>query len=138
MLPISARIRRQGAVLVCAVLAYGMATIVFGLSHSFWLTFACLAVSGSADATNTIIRNLVRQLETPDAMRGRMIGVNMLFFMGGPQLGELEAGLVAQWFGARLSVITGGVGCLVATVLLALTSPALWTYRSGGGRSTAR
>jgi len=137
MLPFAARIERQGAVLVAAVLLYGTATIVFGLSHTFWLTFACLAVSGSADAVNTIIRNLVRQLETPDAMRGRMIGVNMLFFMGGPQLGELEAGLVAQWFGARLSVITGGVGCLVATAVLAVTSPALWTYRSSRKRSVA-
>jgi MFS family permease len=138
MLPLSARITRQGAMLVGAVLTYGVATIVFGLSQTFWLTFTCLALSGSADAVSTIIRNLVRQLETPDAMRGRMIGVNMLFFMGGPQLGELEAGLVAQWAGARLSVITGGIGCLLATSLLAVTSPALWSYRAGRGRSAAR
>ena len=58
-----------------------------------------------------IIRNIVRQLETPDRLRGRMTGVNMVFFMGGPQLGELEAGAVANWLGASISVISGGVGC---------------------------
>ena len=77
-----------------------------------------------------VIRNLVRQLETPDAMRGRMIGVNMIFFMGGPQLGELEAGLVAQAFGAPFSVVTGGVGCLIATAAIARVTPELWKYRT--------
>jgi MFS family permease len=129
MLPLSGRMSRQGVVLVAAVTVYGAATIVFGVSHTFWLTFLCLAVGGSADAVSTIIRNLLRQLETPDAMRGRMMGVNMVFFMGGPQLGELEAGVVAQWIGARLSVVTGGVGCLIATALLAATTPELRRYR---------
>ena len=75
-----------------------------------------------------IIRNLVRQLETPDAMRGRMVGINMIFFMGGPQLGELEAGLVAHWVGAPWSVITGGIGCLVATGAIAAATPELRHY----------
>ena len=59
-----------------------------------------------------VFRNLIRQLETPDRLRGRMIGVNMVFFMGGPQLGELEAGLVANWLGPVVSVVTGGLGCI--------------------------
>ena len=91
--------------LLCAVTLYVDATVlVFGVSHSFWLTFFCLALSGAADTVSTIIRNVIRQLETPDHMRGRMTGVNMIFFMGGPQLGELEAGLVPNWFGAAFSV----------------------------------
>ena len=61
-----------------------------------------------------VIRNIIRQLETPDRLRGRMTGVNMVFFMGGPQLGELEAGAVANWLGAPFSVVSGGIGCLVA------------------------
>jgi hypothetical protein len=77
-----------------------------------------------------IIRNLVRQLETPDRLRGRMSGVNMVFFIGGPQLGEFEAGVVANWIGAPLSVITGGLGCLVATAWVASTTPALRHYTS--------
>jgi MFS family permease len=85
-------ITHRGRVLIWSVFAYGVATVVFGLSKSFWLTFGCLAVTGAADTVSMIFRNLIRQLETPDYMRGRMIGVNMVFFMGGPQLGELEAG----------------------------------------------
>ena len=77
-----------------------------------------------------VIRNIVRQLETPDRLRGRMTGVNMVFFMGGPQLGELEAGAVANWFGAPFSVITGGIGCLLATAWVAATTPALRRYAS--------
>ena len=110
---------------------YGAATVMFGISHVFWLTFLCLALTGAADTVSMVLRNVVRQLETPDHLRGRMIGVNMVFFMGGPQLGELEAGGVAQWIGARLSVVTGGIGCLVATAWLAGTTPSLRSYHRG-------
>ena len=116
-------------VLIWAVMLYGLSTLVFGFSTSFWLTFGCLAVSGLADAVSMVIRNIIRQLETPDSLRGRMTGINMVFFMGGPQLGEVEAGLVANWRGAPFSVITGGIGCLVATAAIALATPALWKYR---------
>ena len=71
----------------------------------------------------------MRQLETPDHLRGRMLGVNMVFFQGGPQLGELEAGLVANWLGAVASVVIGGVGCLAATAWIAGTTPVLRAYR---------
>ena len=90
--------------LLWAVAGYGLATVVFGLSRSFWLTFVCLALTGATDTVSMVIRNIIRQLETPDRLRGRMTGVNMVFFMGGPQLGELEAGAVANWFGAPFSV----------------------------------
>jgi MFS family permease len=123
------RIRRRGAVLLWAVALYGAATVCFGISRSFWLTFACLAVSGAADMVSTVLRNVIRQLTTPDHLRGRMTGVNMVFFMGGPQLGELEAGLVAQWLGAPFSVVSGGIGCLVATAWTALATPELRRYR---------
>src|SRR6185503_19156641 len=100
-----------------------------GFSRVFWFSFLCLAITGAADTVSTTFRNLIRQLETPDRLRGRMIGVNMVFFQGGPQLGELEAGLVANWLGAVVSVVTGGVGCLVATAWIAATTPALRAYR---------
>ena len=66
-----------------------------------------------------VIRNIIRQLNTPDSMRGRMTSVNMMFFMGGPQLGELEAGLVANAWGAVISVVSGGLGCLLSTAWVA-------------------
>ncbi len=121
-------IERRGTVLVGAVLVYGAATVAFGLSTIFWLTFACLAATGAADTVSMVFRNLIRQLETPDYLRGRMTGVNMIFFMGGPQLGEMEAGLVANWLGPVVSVVTGGVGCLIATAWVAATTPALRAY----------
>jgi MFS family permease len=136
MIPLTDRIRRAGPTLLWAVGGYGLATIVFGLSRSFWLTFVCLAMTGATDTVSMVIRNVVRQLETPDRLRGRMIGVNMVFFMGGPQLGEFEAGAVASWLGPVVSVVSGGVGCVVATTWIAATTPALRHYRSL--RSTSR
>lgn len=123
------RVERRGATLLWAVAAYGAATLVFGLSGKYWLTLLCLAGVGGADTISTVIRNIIRQLETPDELRGRMTGVNMVFFMGGPQLGELEAGVVAQLLGATVSVVTGGIGCLAATGLVAQRTPELRRYR---------
>ncbi len=121
-------IERRGPVLIAAVMVYGLATIGFGLSTMFWLTFGCLAATGAADTVSMVYRNLIRQLETPDGMRGRMMGVNMVFFIGGPQLGELEAGLVANWLGPIVSVVSGGVGCLVATGWVTAVTPQLRRY----------
>lgn len=129
MVPLVERIEQRGRVLFAAISLYGLATIVFGLSTAFWLTFACLFVSGAADMVSTVLRNIIRQLNTPDGLRGRMTSVNMMFFMGGPQLGELEAGLVAQAFGPVASVVSGGVGCLLATGLIAWHTPQLVAYR---------
>ncbi len=129
MVPMTERIERRGPTLLWAVAGYGLATVVFGLSRSFWLTFWCLAMTGATDTVSMIIRNVIRQLETPDRLRGRMTGVNMVFFMGGPQLGELEAGALANWLGAPFSVVSGGVGCLLATAWVAGSTPALRRYR---------
>ena len=128
LVPLIDRIERRGPALLWAVGGYGVATVVFGVSRSFWLTFACLMMTGATDTVSMVIRNIVRQLETPDRLRGRMMGVNMVFFMGGPQLGEMEAGAVANWLGAPFSVISGGIGCLIATGWVAGTTPALRHY----------
>jgi MFS family permease len=129
MVPLINWIDRRGRVLIWAVVSYGLATVAFGLSRSFWLTFASLAWAGASDAVSMVIRNIVRQLETPDALRGRMIGINMVFFMGGPQLGELEAGLVANLWSAPFSVLSGGVACLIATAAVVAWTPELRNYR---------
>ncbi len=123
-------ITHRGRVLIAAIAVYGVATVVFGISTSFWLTFTCLAMTGAADTVSMVFRNLIRQLETPDYLRGRMMGVNMVFFMGGPQLGELEAGLVGNWLGPVVSVVSGGLGCLLATGWVAVRTPELQQYRS--------
>jgi MFS family permease len=129
MVPLIERIERRGRVLVLAIVGYGLVTIAFGLSTAFWLTFACLVLSGAADMVSTVLRHVIRQINTPDSMRGRMTSVNMMFFMGGPQLGELEAGLVAQAFGPVVSVVSGGIGCLLAVGWVSRSTPELVDYR---------
>lgn len=131
MVRLAGRIRRRGIVLIWAVVVYGLATVVFGLSQTFWPMFLALAVTGAADTVSAVLRNIVRQMETPDRLRGRMVGISMLFFMGGPQLGEFEAGVVAQWLGAGISVVVGGMASLLTTAWIAWRSPALRAYRRG-------
>jgi len=129
LVPLAERIERRGKALLWSVIGYGVATIVFGVSHSFWLSFACLAATGVTDTISAVLRNIIRQLETPDRLRGRMLGINMVFFVGGPQLGEFEAGAVASLFGAPVSVVTGGLGCLAATTWIAWSTPVIRHYR---------
>jgi len=121
-------IRNQGKILLGAVISFGIWTIVFGISRWYWLTFASLALMGASDTVSMVIRNTIRQLRTPDYIRGRMTSVNQIFFMGGPQLGEMEAGLVAQFFGAPFAVVTGGIGTILAVFGIAKKWPQLRTY----------
>ena len=124
---------RQGRVFLMSVAAYGAATVVFGFSRSFPLTLAALAATGFADAISTVIRQTLRQFITPDRLRGRMTSVNMIFFMGGPQLGELEAGFVASLFrstavGVTFSVVSGGIVTLLVVGAIAAAAKGLRRY----------
>lgn len=121
-------IRRQGPLLLGAVIVFGIATILFGFSRLYALIFLALALTGAADSVSTIIRNTIRQLNTPDSMRGRMTGINQIFFMGGPQLGEIEAGAIAQFFGVPFAIISGGVGTILGVWLVASIWPSLTSY----------
>ena len=122
------QIRRQGPLFLTSVVAFGLATIFFGFVRSFWLAMLALVLIGAADSVSTIIRNTIRQLQTPDYIRGRMIGINQIFFTGGPQLGEVEAGTVAQFLGAPFAIVSGGIGCIVAVMLIIRRWPQLTTY----------
>lgn len=123
------KFERQGLTVIIAVGVYGAATLGFGLSHIFWVSLVMLAISGAADTVSTVLRQTIRQLVTPDYLRGRMTSVNMIFFMGGPQLGELEAGVVASAFGAPVAVISGGIGCLLAVGIALFKSKSLVNYQ---------
>jgi MFS family permease len=116
-------IRRQGPVFLWSVVVFGVATIIFGISRIFWLSMLSLILMGASDSVSTIIRNTIRQLQTPDYIRGRMISINQIFFMGGPQLGEVEAGVVAQVFSTPIAVVTGGIGCILAVAWVARRWP---------------
>ncbi len=129
---------RPGALILYSIAVYGAATIAFGASRSFWLSCLCLAVVGAADTVSTVVRQTIRQLVTPDRLRGRMTSINMIFFMGGPQLGELEAGMVAHAFGAPVSVVTGGAACLAAVLIAGFKAKELLKYKVADERQTAR
>ena len=121
-------IRRQGLVFLGAVTFFGASTIAFGLAPSVAVAFVALMFIGGSDSVSTIIRNTIRQLQTPDYIRGRMTSVNQIFFMGGPQLGEIEAGAVAQLFSAPFAIVSGGIGCLVAVFLIVRKWPVLLAF----------
>jgi MFS family permease len=121
-------LRRQGPLLLAAVTVFGVATILFGVAGSFFLAMQALILMGIADTVSTIIRNTIRQLQTPDHIRGRMTSINQIFFQGGPQLGEVEAGIVATLFGVPFAIISGGIGCIVGMLLILRKWPQLLTY----------
>jgi MFS family permease len=123
-----ANLRRQGILLLAAVAVFGVATTVFGLARSFVLVMLALIVIGAADTVSTILRNTIRQMQTPDYIRGRMVSINQIFFSGGPQLGEIEAGIVAQAFGTPMAIISGGIGCIAAAGFVAWVWPQLRRY----------
>jgi len=122
------QLRKQGSLFLGAVFIFGMATVIFGAATSFAVAWIALAITGAADGVSTIIRNTIRQLETPDEIRGRMTSINQIFFNGGPQLGELEAGIAAQLFGTPFAIISGGVGCIIGLGLIIAKWPRIWKY----------
>ena len=120
--------RKQGRLVVWSVAVFGVATAAFGVSTSFWLSMLMLAVTGAADTVSTVLRQTIRQLVTPNYLRGRMTSINMMFFMGGPQLGELEAGVLAGLIGAPLSVVVGGFASTAAAGVAAVKSKSLMEF----------
>ncbi|MGZ3582960.1 MAG: MFS transporter [Ktedonobacterales bacterium] len=120
------RFRRQGLGVALAIIGWGVCIIIFGfLPGPLWLSVLFLAGAGAADMVSMILRGLVVQLTTPDEMRGRMSAVNAMFVIGGPMLGQFESGVVAGIFTPQISVISGGVACIVATLVIAAAVPGL-------------
>jgi len=105
-------IHRQGAAVLWSIVLYGASVAAFGVSSWLPLSLFLLAISGAADTVSMVVRQTLRQMLTPDELRGRMTSVNMIFFIGGPQLGEFEAGVVARAVGPRFSVTSGGLACV--------------------------
>ena len=119
---------KQGRLVVVSVAIFGLATAAFGVSTVFWFSLLMLAITGAADTVSTVLRQTIRQLVTPNQLRGRMTSINMMFFMGGPQLGELEAGLLAAVIGAPLSVVIGGLGSILSAAVASLKSRSLMDF----------
>lgn len=124
------KIKHQGQVLLLAIVFYAIGTILFGISRSFLFSFIGLFIVGAGDSVSAVIRNNIRQLTTPDYIRGRMTSITMIFFTGGPQLGEFESGILAAAVGAPLSVVIGGLGTLLVVGIMAATLPVLRSYQN--------
>jgi MFS family permease len=117
---------RIGRIEFTAVAVFGLATILFGLSGSFWLSMLALVVLGSADSVSVVIRMTLVQIETPDDLRGRVSAVNSLFVSMSNQIGDLRAGTVAAWIGTTPAVLVGGFGTLVVVAACIRAFPALY------------
>jgi MFS family permease len=109
--------RRSGAVMFIAVAIFGISTIVFGFSHSIWISLVALFVVGASDMISVVVRSTLVQIATPPEMRGRVSAVNLLFIGASNELGQFESGITAQWMGAVPAVVFGGVGTLVVVGL---------------------
>jgi MFS family permease len=120
--------RRLGIVVIWAVAVWGAAVALAGLMRSLWPAVALLAVAGAADSISAVCRSTINQTVTPDHMRGRMSAAFSLVVTGGPRLGDIESGSVAGLAGVRISVVSGGLLCLVGVAVIALAFPALRHY----------
>jgi ENTS family enterobactin (siderophore) exporter len=121
------RVQRTGRAVALAVIVWGLAIVAFGLAtFSFPLALGFLAIAGAADVLSAVFRSTIIQLEAPDELRGRVMSIHMLVVTSGPRMGDLEATGVAALFGAQLSVVSGGLLCLVGVVAVARIFPELW------------
>ena len=117
--------RHAGRNMLVAVAGFGGATIIFGLSQSFWLSMAMLVLTGVFDTVGVVVRHTIVQLATPDRMRGRVSAINSVFISVSNELGGFESGLVAHFFGPVISVVSGGVGTIVVVLVAAIKSSSL-------------
>jgi MFS family permease len=117
------RVKRQGLAVICAVLIWGASIAAFGVAHWLPLALVLLAIAGWADVLSAVFRNTIIQFAGPDGMRGRLMGVQMAVVAGGPRLGDLEAGAVADAFGNTASVVSGGLACIVGALAVAWALP---------------
>jgi MFS family permease len=124
-------VRHQGWAVIWAVVAWGAAITAFGLAGAnLPLALLMLALAGAADVISAIFRNTITQVTTPDRLRGRMSQIYILVVTGGPRLGDFEAGVVATVFTPTISVVSGGLACIVGAGVVALVYPELRRYRA--------
>lgn len=124
-------VHRQGMAVLWAVAVWGLGIVAFGFSgDNLGLAFGCLAVAGGADVISAVFRSTILQQNVPDALRGRMSAVHTLVVVGGPRIGDVEAGLVATAFSPAVSVVSGGVVCVAGVALLAALLPQFARYRA--------
>jgi MFS family permease len=120
--------RKAGLTMLACVAGFGFFTILFGVSRSLAISIVALVLAGACDMFSVVVRHVVVQLGTPDAMRGRVSAVNGVFIVASNEIGQFESGLTAQWFGARPAIVLGGIGTLLVVAIWARFFPALRRY----------
>jgi MFS family permease len=129
------RVRRQGAAVIWAAALWGVAVVALGFVHGLWLAVACLAIAGAADMVSGLFRSTIWNQTIPDSLRGRLAGVEMISYMTGPLLGNARAGLVAASFGESVSIVSGGLSCVVGVLLCVPLLPGFFRYEKGEPRT---
>jgi predicted MFS family arabinose efflux permease len=125
-------VRHQGRAVLWAVVVWGLAIAAFGFStEAFWPALGFLAIAGGADVISAIFRSTILQSSVPDALRGRLSSIHIMVVVGGPRLGDLEAGVVAQFTSPVFSVVSGGLACVAGVGLLAVAVPQFRRYHAG-------
>jgi MFS family permease len=123
--------RNVGVTMFAGVAAFGLATVVLGLTHLFWVAMIALVILGMGDMISVFVRSLLVQLQTPDEIRGRVSAVTAVFIGASNELGEFESGTTAAWFGLVPAIVIGGVATMIITVLWArVFFPALWRMQT--------
>jgi MFS family permease len=122
-------VKRSGLWVFIGVGIYGLATVLFAYSGWFWFSVLMLTLTGIGDTVSSILRGTINQLQTPDALRGRMSSINSIFTMSGPQLGQFEIGLMAAWLGSEMAALTGGLGTLAIVIAVAAAFPHVRSFR---------
>jgi MFS family permease len=134
----ASRVRRHGRLVVCGAGVWGLAMTAAGWSGNVWLLLCCLTLAGAGDMLSGLGRSTIWNQTIPEELRGRLAGIEVLSYSCGPQLGQLRAGTVAGWSGARTSVWSGGAACVVAVGLLAAVLPKLMSYDAGTDEDALR
>jgi MFS family permease len=118
-------LRKAGPALLWAVVGFGVVTIIFGLSRSFWLSMLMLILAGALDSISVVIRHTLVQIRTPDRLRGRVAAINSVFISASNELGGFESGLTAALFGPVISVVGGGIGTILVVIAIAMIWPGI-------------
>lgn len=121
--------KRPGRLILIAIASYGVFLMLFGLSPNIWLAMLFLAGYGASDAVSMTMRHTIRNLATPDHLRGRVAATHSTFSSGGPRLGEFQTGLMASFIGIRATPVIGGIGCIIVAIGIARLIPAVLDYR---------
>ena len=127
----TSRSKRLGRIIVISIAAWGVAVVAFGFAGSLWVALLFLALAGGADSFSAVCRITIMQRIAPNELRGRLSSLHFMVVAGGPYLGDVETGVVANAFGAEVAIITGGALCLVGLGAAAAAFPSVWRYRPG-------